>query len=192
MPPRVPRPGSPCSVPRPTAPVHLPLLEVAISGQDTDSARLFWCRHCQAQSFICRRCDRGQAYCSRPCQREARRVQLRAAERRYRASGKGRRNNAARQCRHRERLLAAVTHQGSASRPRAEDHARPSAAMVAALAQVTPYDTNDDPSSEGAPHRETRCCACGEHCSPFVRKGFLSPPTRRDQQRNRRPRSGPP
>ena len=182
----MPRPGSSESVPWNRAPVHLPLLEVAISGQDTDSSRRFRCRQCDTPALICRRCDRGQAYCSEDCSALARVAQRRAAEQRYRLSGKGRRNNAARQRRHRERQRSGVTHQGSASELEAEDHCIPEAAMVATLDPMPLLETLDDSPSSGAPQSEPRCCECGTPCSPFVRKDFLPPPTRRFKRRNGR------
>jgi len=47
--------------------------------------------------MLCRRCDRGNVYCFDGCAPEARRDSLRRAGARYRATRRGRFNNAARQ-----------------------------------------------------------------------------------------------
>ena len=49
------------------------------------------CRFCKIAFCICRRCWRGQAYCSAACRISARRASHRQAQRRYRQSVKGRR-----------------------------------------------------------------------------------------------------
>lgn len=49
------------------------------------------CRLCGIRFCVCRRCWRGQRYCSETCRNAARREQHREAQRRYRRTGKGRR-----------------------------------------------------------------------------------------------------
>lgn len=79
---------------------------------------------CDALFFICPSCDRGQRYCSPPCRRRARLAQLRAASRRYQASGEGRLGHRDRQRAYRQRQVAvtppapekSVTHHPSQSR----------------------------------------------------------------------------
>jgi hypothetical protein len=54
------------------------------------SARLFHCARCRRQVVICRRCDRGNIYCSRRCSQPARCESQRAAARRYQHTKAGR------------------------------------------------------------------------------------------------------
>jgi hypothetical protein len=49
-----------------------------------ESFREARCRHCRVVFYVCRRCDRGQAYCGEDCQRAGRRAVVDAAKRRYR------------------------------------------------------------------------------------------------------------
>ena len=71
---------------------------------------------CHAVFWICRRCDRGQRYCSPACQAEARRQQRRCANRRHQQSPEGRKDHRDRQRDYRKRRAQrSVTDQGSAS-----------------------------------------------------------------------------
>ena len=77
-----------------------------------DTARIYNCSRCHAQTTICRCCDRGNVYCPEcalPAHQEARR----RASIRYQKSRQGRLNHAARQRRYRERQSEKVTHNGS-------------------------------------------------------------------------------
>jgi len=47
------------------------------------------CRECRLRFFICRRCWRGQAYCSEECRRLGRGRVHREAQKRYRQTSKG-------------------------------------------------------------------------------------------------------
>lgn len=68
---------------------------------------------CRASFTVCVSCDRGQRYCSPACRETARRVQRRAADRRYQQSERGRRRHRERQRRYRDRQTPArVTDQG--------------------------------------------------------------------------------
>jgi hypothetical protein len=85
------------------------------------SARLFLCALCRQQVVLCRRCDRGQHYCSKTCSGIRRTQQQREANIRYANSLKGRHNNAQRQRRYQARqrnqnppIQEIVTDQGSA------------------------------------------------------------------------------
>jgi len=70
---------------------------------------------CHAVFWICRRCDRGQRYCSTACQAEARRQQRRCANRRHQQSPEGREDHRDRQRDYRQRRAQkSVTDQGSA------------------------------------------------------------------------------
>jgi hypothetical protein len=64
-----------------------------------DSFRFVVCARadCRQVFFLCRRCDRGDRYCSRGCANRARRATLHAAGRRYQHSWPGRLRHAARQ-----------------------------------------------------------------------------------------------
>ncbi len=102
--------------------------------------------------FLCRKCDRGDRYCSSECSKEARRESLRAAGRDYEKTFAGLRRNAARQARFRERAREKVTHQGSTgglpgAMLRAEEEA----------------PDGDEVGSSGGVQTEARCCAgCGQ------------------------------
>ena len=63
-------------------------------------ARVLECHRCGTRVWICKRCDRGQRYCSRKCSQEARRESVREAGRRFRRTAAGRKGNARRQQRH--------------------------------------------------------------------------------------------
>lgn len=68
---------------------------------------------CRALFWLCRRCDRGQRYCSLVCRAKARRRQRRAANRRHQQSPEGRLDHRDRQRAWRRRLQTRVTDQGS-------------------------------------------------------------------------------
>jgi hypothetical protein len=73
------------------------------------------CRACGFVFCVCSHCDRGQSYCSQECRREARRQQLRAANRRHQRTHAGRRLHQMRQRDYRRRRAGArVTDHGSA------------------------------------------------------------------------------
>ena len=65
--------------------------------------------------YLCRRCDRGQHYCSPRCREKSRRRQRREANRRYEQSLglEGRLDHRQRQREYRQRLKARVTDQSS-------------------------------------------------------------------------------
>jgi len=91
--------------------------------------RRFLCGACRSAALICSFCDRGQIYCGAGCARRARQCSLRDAGRRYRASHQGRRNQARRTARWRDRQKN-VTHHGSP--PPSADDLLPSGAPVVA------------------------------------------------------------
>ncbi len=76
-------------------------------------ARLFNCLRCHAQVVICRACDRGNIYCQPICARSARTESLRASNKRYQKTPRGRLLHAKRQQRYKQRIKAKVTYQGS-------------------------------------------------------------------------------
>lgn len=127
-----------------------------------ESGRFFLCARCRAQVFICRRCDRGQRYCTVRCSRISRRENQREAGRRYQRTRCGRFAHAARARRHRARLKI-VTHQGSPGSP-ADD-----------VLQVPPNDVAVAPENVAAKTATSalRCRRCSGLLSPFVRTGFV-------------------
>jgi hypothetical protein len=73
---------------------------------------------CGAVFYVCRPCDRGQAYCSSDCRGAARRAQKRAANGRHHRGPEGRADHRDRQREYRRRLVALrVTDQGSGGLP---------------------------------------------------------------------------
>ena len=76
----------------------------------TSTGRFYLCQRCRLQVIICRRCDRGQIYCSDACSKAARCEALRSSGRRYQQSLKGRLKHAERAHRYRQRKNK-VTHQ---------------------------------------------------------------------------------
>jgi len=65
--------------------------------------------------YLCRRCDRGQQYCSPRCREKSRRLQRREANRRHQQTPWGREDHRDRQREYRERQRARVTDQSSLS-----------------------------------------------------------------------------
>ncbi len=121
------------------------------------SARLYLCARCRIQVLICRRCDRGQRYCTGGCAREARRLSRREAARRYAASRRGHFTHAERARRYRARGRNKVTHQGSR---------RVGGDAVVALMRHTPaFSLTLVPPGH--------CHGCGCALSACVRLGFL-------------------
>ena len=118
------------------------------------TARFFLCAHCRAQALICRRCDRGQRYCTRTCAHQARRLRQRAAARRYQATRAGRFRHAARARRYRLSRKN-VTHQGSSD--------------LLGRALLAPDATV---CVRCAPRRPVwgRCCVCQGPCAGLVRR----------------------
>jgi hypothetical protein len=83
---------------------------------EEDVLRQRFCRwsECGAAFWICRRCDRGQCYCSDRCRYKARRAQRRAANLRHRKTPEGQLDQRDRQRAYRKRLAAiSVMDQGS-------------------------------------------------------------------------------
>ena len=124
------------------------------------SSRLYQCCRCYAQVIVCRQCDRGQRYCTGGCSSAARKESIKRAGEKYRATRRGRINNAARQQRHRERQQQKVTH-----------HRSP-AIMRRDLLPTLP----DELKRAGMPVKSgatLRCHHCSAVCDPFLRSDFL-------------------
>jgi hypothetical protein len=113
---------------------------------------------CGQVFFLCRRCDRGDRYCSRRCAHRARRATLRAAGRRYQHSWRGRVHHAARQTRYRRRREQ-VTHQTSPAATASRMVASPLAPSVTGAEgkEATP---DVEPARVARPMRP-RCARCG-------------------------------
>ena len=90
---------------------------MACQGEVILRQRLCRGSDCHAVFWICRRCDRGQRYCSPACQAKARRQQRRNANRRHQQSPEGRQDHRDRQQEYRRRRsrFARVTDQASTS-----------------------------------------------------------------------------
>ena len=124
------------------------------------SPRLYYCLRCTVQVVICSHCDRGQIYCSSDCSNAARLQSVRAAERRYQDSSRGKMNHALRQRRYRARLKEKVTDQGSS--------------LLSRNALLTSVENETE--IEDADHRELSlscCCCCQNPVSSWFRYGFL-------------------
>lgn len=139
---------------------------------DVDSGRWFACVRCHAQVLLCRRCDRGQIYCSRLCSDAARHQFQCEAGQRYQRSWPGRVRHAARSRRWRQRQRLArqarleiaaddiVTHQGSLA-PSAD-------------APLAPCDPDPvEPNLSSLTSAFWRCRRCGCALSTQVRSRFL-------------------
>lgn len=141
------------------------------------SARLFLCARCNSQVLLCRRCDRGNWYCSKSCSGAARRQAQRESRQRHANTRRGRLNNAERQRRHRTRHVSQnhqkVTDQGSGVTPRRSSSDNAPDTVIASV------DTHP-----GVLDATIRCRRCRCVCDPFLRSGFLAP-----YQRGRSPRA---
>jgi len=124
------------------------------------SARIYHCHLCHSQVIICRRCDRGQRYCTKRCSQQAREVTRKRAIKKYQSSRQGRFKNAARQSRFRQRKKQKVTHHCSIQIPLHGVLINKAIGSVKAnkKAQISPI---------------LRCHHCNEICGPFLRHDFL-------------------
>ncbi len=119
-----------------------------------DDTRLFRCVRCHEMVRICRRCDRGNRYCSRECSRLGRQDSLREARRRYARSDRGRAHHAARQKRYQARRFNAAP-------------------------TFAPYSGFTSRCASGAVRqlpalKSAVCSSCGRGCSEFIRRDFLT------------------
>jgi len=133
-------------------------------ARSVNSCRLFCCRRCRRQVRVCRRCDRGNAYCGTGCRRLARREQTRRAGRTYQATLKGKLAHARRSKGYRERQK--VTHQGS----------HRSTVPAGWVASETSLAKETHHGQENSSSKEVRCDFCGRVCPVFVRAGHLRRP----------------
>ena len=146
-----------------------------------ETSRLYHCARCHSQVVICRRCDRGQRYCSVTCSKRARRDSVRRASRRYQKSDLGARNHARRQQRYRVRR-ARVTHQGSAATetrakiPLMEKRSKPAPSARAPRNAIRKSITAVIETIESA-LIALRCHFCQHVISGFLRVGFIQSPS---------------
>jgi hypothetical protein len=136
-----------------------------------DSHRMFHCAGCHGQVMICRRCDRGQRYCSAECAHSGRRRSVREAGRRYQRSPLGARNNAARQKRWRLRIATTVTHHTSTVCRSMREVLLPGqdAGQEARDVRFRRTAVSDCSVREA----ERRCDFCGRRCGRYTRLATL-------------------
>jgi len=144
--------------------------------EPADCCRFFFCARCGTPTHVCRRCDRGQIYCSRDCSSEARRSRQREARARYQASPRGRQMHVERSRRYRARRR--VTDQGLLSSEKPAR--RPKMANAAAVA--------DRHRATAGIMSATICSRCRNRFSRFVRLE----PIRKQRRRSARPGASPP
>lgn len=143
--------------------------------------RMFLCARCRESVVVCRRCDRGQRYCSPACSTAARQRFQREAGARYQRSDAGRAKHAerSRQWRQRQQRVepisgepAPVTHQGSPETRSGLSSALPEAVAGSVLRE----------------HRRFTpiCPKCASALGPRVRQGFLAPRSRGRRARSQR------
>jgi len=133
-----------------------------------DSFRFVVCAgaDCRQVFFLCRRCDRGDRYCSRPCAHRARHTARQAASHRYQHSRRGRLHHAARQARYRARREK-VTHPTSHG-PTGSGIVTPPAPTERAGEEAADADP-----AVFAPSGPLRCARCGRR-GRFVRHTTLA------------------
>ena len=134
----------------------------ATGCMERTSCRFFVCLRCRAQTYVCRRCDRGQVYCGRDCALEARRQRQREARARYQATDRGRILHAERNRRYRERKRR-VTDQGSVPTTADPSAPRPIAISAKSARQPVAITTSC----------RTACHFCKNPVTAFVRQAFL-------------------
>ena len=132
-----------------------------------DTARRFNCASCGRQVVLCRRCNRGNIYCSRDCGEAARRQSLRRAGRRYQNSRRGRHMHAQRQRRYRERRQSPAPEDRSPAQkvthhPLTRSRRRP---VVRAMADGR---RGMRPSGRERPAGVLRCHRCGRFCGGAI------------------------
>jgi hypothetical protein len=151
--------------PRPRRSRRSPWLRRANAQAWRTYPRLIVCVRCRRHAVICSRCDRGQIYCSPACAREARRQSLRAANKRYAATSKGRMARAKATAGWRVRKNKVID-QSSPQPP--SDGLLSGSLAVKKPPSVSDY-SRPSPFSGGL----CRCCWCGRCCPASVRRGFL-------------------
>lgn len=125
--------------------------------------------------IICRSCDRGHRYCGLECSQRNRQRNRKVSARHYRQTPRGRRNNAARQQRYRERHHCRddkkVTHHSSTARA---DVVCSKARRVATAVRSVFNDV------KGALY----CSHCGSAVDSLLRRDYLQQTQRTQSQRD--------
>ena len=128
---------------------------------DEISCRIFLCVCCRRQVLVCRRCDRGQIYCTGTCAQEARREKQRNARRRYQATPRGRAMHAERNRRYRVRAR------------RVTDHGPVIEQETGLLRRLEGSDALRELSAERMSPVHSRCHHCGRSASSSLRLSAL-------------------
>lgn len=108
--------------------------------------------------YLCRRCDRGQRYCSPHCRQKALRLQRRQANRRHQQTPEGREDHRDRQRDYRQRQRARVT--DKSSQPPAASASLTERAAIAAL-PASPAPSFRRISGRAPQHGWVVCQICG-------------------------------
>lgn len=160
-----------------------------------DSGRLYRCARCRTMVVICRRCDRGNVYCSRACSQQRRKEKQAEAGRRYQKSRQGAHNHARRQQGYRERQRQIVTHHRSHATEESLKTAstKPLNSLEAASEEKdeskeaqTSRDEVVQPEPTAVPRAGYRCTWCSSWCSLYVRCSKLRGPQRSSRPAKRR------
>jgi len=131
------------------------------------TARLYSCACCQSQVMICRHCDRGNIYCG-SCAEPRCKIARKRASKNYQNSLNGKKHNAKRQSRYRQRQREQapqskkVTHMGSELPP---------CSALLTTAKNTPQ--HDGKTEHSGSDTHPRCHFCQCQCSAFLRRGFI-------------------
>ena len=138
------------------------------SAMIDNTARLYHCARCHAQTLICRDCDRGHVYC-KDCALPAGLEAKNRAATRYQESHRGKLNHAARQRRNRERQKQKVTHNGCVE-------------LEKVVRNVRTSNSSNKPSisANRVAIGSIFCHFCDDYCSEFLRLSFLRRPNRID------------
>lgn len=131
------------------------------------SARLYHCARCHTQVVICRRCDRGHRYCTADCARLARAASLQRSAKRYGLSSQGRRANAERQRRYRQR------HQNEKNKKVTQQGSTHNASAVQLSPDTPRQRQSENPLTQQHPYAQILCHWCSRLCDPFLRNDFV-------------------
>ena len=138
---------------------------------DEVSCRIFLCVSCRRQVLVCRRCDRGQIYCTGTCAQVARREKQRNARRRYQATPQGRAMHAERNRRYRARVR------------RVTDHGPVIEQETGLLRRFEGSEALREPSAERISPVHSHCHYCGRSASSSLRLSALRRERRLDGKR---------
>lgn len=144
------------------------------------SVRRYHCARCHRPVLICSHCDHGHIYCFEGCREQADKERRRRNAKRYQSSPKGRRNNAQRQCRHRERHRSRAPPDAIDSVAEQVDAEEPLGATDSThnTEKVTHHGSPPQGGSVVLPGtRNTgasmHCDCCERACSAYVRVDYL-------------------